>query len=185
MGAAVDPAFESLHRLRIRGLVPVEQLPDATALAQQSLVIVAERGCMLTAEGLQRHEELLAQSREALDLESLARSYERFLSVNQRVKEICAGWQIRRDEPDALFMVVEDLAELIDRALPSLRRAGHVVPRFGSYESRLLTALENARGGNGRFITDPKVDSIHSIWFECHEDYLTTLGRDRESEGSY
>ena len=54
MGAAVDPAFESLHRLRIRGLVPVEQLPDATALAQQSLVIVAERGCMLTAEGLQR-----------------------------------------------------------------------------------------------------------------------------------
>ena len=39
--------------------------------------------------------------------------------------------------------------------------------------------------GDGRFITDPEVDSIHSIWFECHEDYLTTLGRDRESEGSY
>jgi hypothetical protein len=185
MGTSVDPAFESLHRLRIRGLVPVEQLPDATALQQQSLLIIAERGCMLTAEGLQRHEALLAQSREGLDLETLARSYDRFLAVNQRVKETCAGWQTRREDPEALFMVVEDLAELIDRALPSLRRAGQAVPRFGGYESRLQTALDNARAGDGRFITDPKVDSIHSIWFECHEDYLTTLGRDRESEGSY
>ncbi len=181
----MDPAFESLHQLRIRGLVPVEQVPDAAALQQQSLLLIAEHGCMLTSEGLQRHEELLAQSRQQLDLDALARAYDRFLAVNQSVKEICAGWQAQRDEPEALFMVVEDLAEPIDRALPSLRRAGTVVPRFGRYEGRLQSALDEARAGDERFITDPRVDSIHSIWFECHEDYLTTLGRDRETEGSY
>jgi hypothetical protein len=26
----------------------------------------------------------------------------------------------------------------------------------------------------------PGVDSIHTIWFECHEDILTLLGRPRD-----
>jgi len=26
---------------------------------------------------------------------------------------------------------------------------------------------------------------VHTVWMEIHEDYLQTLGRSREDEGSY
>jgi hypothetical protein len=59
------------------------------------------------------------------------------------------------------------------------------VPRFATYTPRLEAALDAAGSGDSRFITDPRVDSMHSVWFECHEDFLVTLGREREDEGSF
>ncbi len=35
-----------------------------------------------------------------------------------------------------------------------------------------------------RYFVSPLVDSYHSVWFECHEDFLLTLGRTRAGEGS-
>ena len=61
---------------------------------------------------------------------------------------------------------------------------GAFLPGLETYD-RIDAALGAAREGDSRFITDPRVDSVHNIWFECHEDYLLTLGRDREEEGSF
>jgi hypothetical protein len=82
-------------------------------------------------------------------------------------------------------MTVDSLSGILERVKPALHRAGQAVPRFSTYVPRLEAALEAAASGDGRFITDPRVDSVHNIWFECHEDFLTVLGRDREEEGSY
>ena len=30
-----------------------------------------------------------------------------------------------------------------------------------------------------RFVASPRVDSLHQVWFELHEDLLVTLGRER------
>ncbi len=189
MGAPLTPAsssiFETLHRVRICGLVAADVLGDISELAEASLLLVNDRGCMLTPAGLARHEELLVAWRETVDLDALARAYERFLTVNQPVKELCAGWQSRGDDPEALFVVVDSLSAIVERVGPALRRAGQVVSRFGTYAPRLQAAVDAAAQGDGRFVTDPRVDSVHTIWFECHEDFLTTLGRDREEEGSF
>jgi hypothetical protein len=181
----VTSEFEKLHRLRIRSLAPLETLGDVDELVAASLILVTPRGCMLTPAGLARHDELLEQWRGTLDLERVAKSYDRFLAVNQPVKDLCSRWQVEGKSEEALVMAAEDLSEIVDRVGSALRRAGQVVPRFETYEPRLRAALQAARDGDGRFITDPRVDSVHNIWFECHEDYLLTLGRDREQEGSF
>jgi hypothetical protein len=179
-----NATFEALHRARIRGLAPNEAMGDVDELVQQSLLLVTDRGCMLTPAGLVRHEELLVEWRRTVDLDVVAAAYERFLAVNQPVKEICSGWQ-GADDAEALFMAVDSLSGLVLRVKPALRRAGQAVDRFATYTPRLEAALETAAAGEGRFLTDPRVDSLHTIWFECHEDFLVTLGRDRETEGSY
>jgi hypothetical protein len=181
----VTSEFETLHRLRIRSLAPVEALGDVQGLVEASLMLVTPRGCMLTPAGLVRHDELLVQWRGTIDLDPIAKSYDRFLAVNQPVKDLCSRWQVEDQDAEALFMAIEELSEIVDRVGSALRRAGQVVPRFGTYVPRIDAALGAARGGDARFITDPRVDSVHSIWFECHEDYLLILGRDREQEGSF
>jgi len=177
--------LEALHRARIRGLVPVDAMGDIGALVEAALLLVTARGVMLTPEGLARHEELLVTWRATVDLGDLAIAYERFLLVNQPVKDICAGWQRGAGDAEALFMTVDALTGLLERARPALRRAGQIVPRFASYGPRLQRAIETAGAGDSRFINDPRQDSVHTIWFECHEDFLTTLGRSREEEGSF
>jgi hypothetical protein len=182
---AADPTFESLHRARIRGLARVEDMTDVDDLVAASLLLVTERGCMLTPAGLERHEQLLAAWRDAVDLDVVVTAYERFLAVNQPMKDTCAGWQNGNADAEALFVTVDSLSGIVQRVKPALRRAAQAVPRFDTYTPRLQTALDAAAAGDGRFITDPRVDSLHSIWFECHEDFLVTLGRDREEEGSF
>jgi hypothetical protein len=181
----VDQSFEALHRARIRGLAPVEDMTDVDDLVEASLLLVTERGCMLTPAGLERHEQLLVAWRDAVDLDVVATAYERFLAVNQPMKDTCAGWQTGSADAEALFVTVDALSGIVQRVKPALRRAAQAVPRFATYTPRLLAALDAAAAGDGRFITDPRVDSLHSIWFECHEDFLVTLGRDREQEGSF
>lgn len=179
------PEFEALHRARICGLVPVDVMGDVGTLVEASLLLVAARGVMLTPEGLVRHEELLGAWRATVDLGALANAYERFLLVNQAVKDLCAGWQRGVGDAEALFMTVSELAGMLERVRPALRRAGQIVPRFATYGPRLQAAIETASGGESRFINDPRQDSVHTIWFECHEDFRTTLGRSREAEGSF
>jgi hypothetical protein len=181
----VDSTFEDLHRARIRGLARAEDMTDVGGLVEASLLVVTERGCMLTPAGLERHEELLVAWRYAVDLGVVTTAYERFLTVNQPMKDTCAGWQSASADPEALFVTVDSLSGIVQRVKPALRRAAQTAPRFGTYAPRLDAALGAAAGGDGRFVTDPRVDSLHSIWFECHEDFLLTLDRDREEEGSF
>jgi hypothetical protein len=181
----VSSAFDTLHVLRIRGHAPADGLSELDPLVAEELIIVTERGCVLTADGLARHAELLEQWRIGADLKLLAKSYDRFMAVNKPVKDLCARWQTQAGDQEARFMTAEELAEIVERVRPALRRAGQVAPRFEAYIPRLDAAIDAARAGDDRFVTDPRVDSVHSIWFECHEDYLTSLGRDREEEGSY
>jgi len=178
-------AFEALHLARIRGLVPAQALGDVGDLVDASLLVITDGGCMLTAEGYEHHEQLLVGWRETIDLEAMAKVYERFLVVNQPMKAACSAWQSSAGDDEALFVAVDALTAITQRVRPALDRAGGLVARFGRYGPRLEAAVAAAGGGDPRFVTDPKVDSVHSIWFECHEDFLTTLGRSREDEGSF
>jgi hypothetical protein len=185
-GAPAPPStFEALHRARIRGLVPLDVMGDVDELVQAALLQVTKRGVMLTPEGLVRHEELLGAWRATLDIDALANAYEGFLRVNQRVKDLCADWQRSPRGVDELIRVVDRLSGVVDQVLPCLRRAGQTASRFASYGPRLQAALDAAADGDGRFINDPRLDSLHTIWFECHEDFLVSLGRSREEEGSF
>jgi len=69
---------------------------------------------------------------------------------------------------DAIRPVVADLAEALDR--------------YGRYAPRFAAALARLEAGELEWFTKPLIDSYHTVWFELHEDLLSTLGLERSKE---
>ena len=78
-----------------------------------------------------------------------------------------------------MLTTLEAVGAEADRWLVDAARAS---ARFATYRVRLAAALEAARGGDGRFVASPRVDSFHGVWFELHEDLIVLAGRTRAEE---
>jgi hypothetical protein len=181
LGTPPQPTFDvfpPLHALALRG--SLAEVPEAQALIDAELIASTPRGYLLTEAGHARHTELLDAERAGLDLDALAPIYERFLSLNTSMKTVSAT--VAGAEATSH---VDEFAKLVDRASAVLRRTAEYLPRFAGYEARLTGALASAEGGSPQYFVSPLVDSVHTVWMEIHEDYLQTLGRDREAEGSF
>lgn len=188
-----------LQALRLKGRATAEELAVSMAMDPSDVVaeleslagahLVVERstgrrpGWMLTGEGRERYDATMAEARTPEVLERLSETYHEFLQLNAKVKALCANWQGVHEDAER-FEIIDELHEIQDQVAPSLVSAGEVVPRFGAYATRLATSLEKAADDH-RFVVSPSVDSYHTVWFECHEDYLLMLGRSREQEGSW
>jgi hypothetical protein len=188
-----------LLALRLKGRATAEELATSLGLpvddvaaelatfAQDNLAVERTTGrrpgWMLTGDGRERYESSLEQARTPDVVERLTATYATFMDHNQTVKDLCAQWQGTEDDATR-FGILEDLAGLLEEASPSLASAGELVPRFGAYARRLSSSLDRA-ADDPRFVVSPVVDSFHTVWFECHEDYLLMLGRSREQEGSW
>lgn len=179
-----DGARLLLHRLRLRGMLADTSL-DAAALESEGLASSTPAGLMITEAGMNRADEQLAAEREAIDAAAVAAAYERFLAVNREAKARCARWQQASLGVEERFVLLGELQDLTERVGAALSRTALQLPRFGSYGPRLEAALETAGLGDGRWINDPTIDSFHTVWMECHEDYLLVLARSREVEGSF
>ncbi len=193
-----DQNLTALHALKIKGRATEAEVASVlggdtdfatevlNGLAGEELVV--ERtggrrpGWMLSPAGRARHEELLAEGVSDSDREELAQVYEGFLALNATVKEISSKWQGASDDA-ARFELLEEIHEVHPEAAEVLTNAGGVVARFGRYGDRLTAALDKVEE-DPRFMVSPAVDSYHTVWFEAHEDFLLTLGRTREQEGS-
>ncbi len=175
-------AMPGLHTIALRGATAT--VPgDVESLIDAELVLATPSGYMLTERGRSRHGELLDAERDGLDTAALGGIYERFLALNGVLKSMSA--RASGATADDRFMLLAEFSELIERAGTVLRRTTEAVPRFVGYQPRLAAALVRAEGGEWEYVTSPLVDSVHTVWMELHEDYLQTLGRDREAEGSY
>jgi hypothetical protein len=178
-----------LHLLRIKGAVDASTLErlgaDSAAdrLARHGLLRVTQRGSALTRAGFDRHAEMIAEERSAIDQEVMAGAYERFLAVNAPVKAACSAWQFSSGGPEDLFHVAEALDRNLSRIKIGLTRAAQIAPRFQGYLDGLVNAAGRVAEGDGRYVNEPELPSFHTLWFECHEDFLVTLGREREPEG--
>jgi hypothetical protein len=188
-----------LQALRLKGRATAEELAtslgigadevtaELTTMADDKLVVERTTGrrpgWMLTGEGRDRYDASMEETRTPEVVERLSATYADFLKSNQPVKDLSAKWQGTDDDAER-FEIIEDLADLCDKVTPSLTSAGEVVPRFGGYARRLAESLDKAADDH-RFVVSPTVDSFHTVWFECHEDYLLMLGRTREHEGSW
>jgi hypothetical protein len=177
VGAELLPV---LHSLALRGS---SEFDEAEPLIDAGLATKTPVGYMLTDEGRRVHAELLERERASVDLKRLQAFYERFLAVNAPLKSISARAVDAQD--GARVLLLDEVGELIERVEPALRRTAEVLPRFGAYPDRLRTALELAEAGDWNYVTSPGIDSVHTVWMEVHEDFLQTLGRSREAEGSY
>jgi hypothetical protein len=78
--------------------------------------------------------------------------------------------------------VVGDLAGIQRRADPVVDDLAGTLARYRAYGPRLRRAVEHVEAGDGDWFTKPSLPSYHTVWFELHEDLLTTLGLDRSAE---
>lgn len=182
-----------LHALRIKGMAPEPALVIATGLSGQEAASalgalagegLAERApaagndaWLLTPEGLGAHGERIAELREQLTPGGIAAAYDSFLELNDPAKQLISRSQQGAIDDSELLLELEEIAERVGEALEyAARHEG----RFGVYGERLESALERFGGGDARYVGDPGIDSFHTVWFECHEDFLLTLGLSRE-----
>ncbi len=117
-------------------------------------------------------------------------AYERFERVNVELKQIVTEWQtltvggrqVRNDhsDPEHDARVLDRLGDLHERFEPILARLIAGVPRLAIYRRKLESALERAETGHPEWISDAKIESYHTVWFELHEDLLRILGRTRD-----
>ncbi len=149
-------------------------------------------GVRLGDTGRARVNALLETDRQQLG-PSLARAaLESFQPLDARMKEAVTDWQLRLDGPERVpndHMDARWDASVMDRLTSSCSDAQRWLtplaarlPRLHRYAARLATALACFHDGDGRFVASPRVESIHGIWFELHEDLIRLAGSTRAEE---
>ena len=73
------------------------------------------------------------------------------------------------------------LASLHERAETRSDRLAGVVPRIQIYDEKLRAALgKGPRTAPFEWVSDAKIESYHTLWFELHEDLLRLMWRERD-----
>lgn len=103
--------------------------------------------------------------------------YERFETLNSQFLRLVSEWQTS----DGDGRVLTQLMKVVSRQIASLRKIEPEIPRYGVYAERFGAAMERVDLGDPSYVTNPRADSIHNIWFEFHEDILAVVGRPRET----
>ena len=208
MDQAADSEFVVLHALRLKGFAEtdtiaasLEQPADALAevldrLAAAGMVLRRDgrvSGWALTPDGKERHAcEVAAVMADPARRARLQALYERFLPLNRRALAVCTDWQMQtvdgrpvlNDHEDPAYdaAVIARLVELDTEAQPLCAELAGVVGWFACYGPRLANALARVQAGDVDWFTLPVIDSYHTVWFELHEDLLSTLGIERSKE---
>jgi len=116
--------------------------------------------------------------------------YEGFERLNGALKQLITDWQTvpvgggreSNDHSDKDYdaNIIDRLGELHERAELVLQRLAGAVPRFRIYDVKLRAALERSEDGAIQWVSDARIESYHTLWFELHEDLLRLMGRERE-----
>jgi hypothetical protein len=206
-----EPSFLVLHALRLKGFAEDDVIAGVTGLDVDDVTTILKdlagddlavrrdgrvSGWSLTPGGRSTHATLAADELAAAGARDTVKgAYERFLAINQEMLSVCTAWQLRdvdgsqaiNDHTDAAYdqSVIARLMGIHDRVRPVAVDLRDAMARFGGYGGRLRDALEKVVGGEHEWFTKPVIDSYHTVWFELHEDLLSTLGIERASEGAH
>lgn len=186
---------EIAARFSLPTAVAEELLLDAEALGRVTQSrFSGTSGWSLTDRGRTADERLLASELGAAE-EIVREVHAAFVPLNARFQESVTRWQIRPLPGDPLAAndhtdhrwddrVLVDLRSVVAQTLPLCRRVSERLARFAGYDERLASAMGRADSGELSAIDGLRGnsrgrDSIHTVWFELHEDLIATLGISR------
>lgn len=116
-------------------------------------------------------------------------AYEAFERVNTDLKQLITDWQTRdiggkrvpndHSDKDYDARIIDRLGDLHERADKVFAKLAAGLPRLQVWRDKLLAALEKAEDGAIEWVSDVKIESYHTAWFELHEDLLRIMGRAR------
>jgi len=197
-----EELFLVLHGLAIKKHASAESVAELIGLdpARVSALLAESvtRGRVLQAQG---RYSLAPMARVTLDglysrfcselrgRAEFVRLYEDFETVNAVLKALVTDWQVTtiagarvaNDHSDADYdaRIIDRLGDLHERAEPMFKRLSSHLPRLSIYAAKLQSALEKAEDGAIEWVSDARIESYHTLWFELHEDLLRLLGRAR------
>jgi len=205
---ASDPGFLVLHGLRLKGVGAVSSVAAAVgvepAVVAARLPAVADAGLAvhhtgrlegwsLTPPGRAEQARLAAAEIDDIDggRPVVEAAYGRFRALNGDLLEVATAWQVRPDgslndhaDADHDAAVLDRLRDVVEAVRPVLIDLSDVLDRYRPFVGRFDRALAAVVAGDTTMVTKPIVDSVHTIWFELHEDLLSTLGRTRDAEAA-
>ncbi|HOZ58073.1 MAG TPA: hypothetical protein PKY70_07800 [Nakamurella multipartita] len=171
--------------------VPAQAVQDAFArLAADGVVFAAGGAALPTDEAEPALRAAAADRYAALRTDpAVLALVDRFETVNAQFLTTISLWQqidvggrkVANDHTDAEYddKIISRIDKLVARLTPLIDAlAGHD-PRFAGYATRFAAAMAAVDGGQAEFVSSPTLDSVHTVWFEFHEDLLRTLGRER------
>jgi predicted ArsR family transcriptional regulator len=208
MAPRSDPRLLVLHGLRLKGLAGAAAIAESAGLptadveaclerlAADGLVVYRDRPVArwsLTPQGRAEHSRLVGREIDIAGVRpAIERAYERFRTLNTGVLDACSRWQVREitgtavvndhRDPEYDARVVADLAALHNRVGPLCDDLAGALERYRPYRRQLSRAVEKVEAGERDWFTKPVLPSYHTVWFELHEDLLTTLRLDRTAE---
>jgi pyruvate, orthophosphate dikinase len=199
----VVDADRVLRAISIKGFAMAEGVADAVlsttdavkpvveGLVEQGAVASSAGAYKLTEEGRRRAQEAVDEERAAWGGDAALSALDAFLDIDHRVKDVVTAWQMRdpqtpNDHSDAAYdaAVLERLDAIHADTMAWLEPITPKATRLADYGVRLERAIDSARGGDGRYVASPRVDSYHGVWFELHEDLIQLAGRTREEESA-
>ena len=210
MAYPAEPRLLVVTALRLKGFADAGPVGEATRLSaaevESVLADLSEQdlarrregrvsGWTLTPDGRALHAELVAAELAACGCgPQVEAAYQDFLGLNPTLLATASAWQLRQENGQAVVndhcdadhdaRVLRDLRGLHDQALPIVEGVGGLLDRYARYGPRLTAAVERVEAGDHEWFTRPLIDSYHTVWFELHEDLLSTLGKERASEES-
>lgn len=115
---------------------------------------------------------------------------DRFDEINGKLLAAMSAWQqadvggqkVANDHTDSGYddRIIARIDRLVQRLGPLLDALSWFDQRFAGYRQRFTVALAGIDEGRHELVSSPTQDSVHTIWFEFHEDLLRTLGRKRK-----
>lgn len=191
-GLAVKKAGGPTAVAAILGRDEAEIAPVLDGAVESGRAIGAKGTYMLTPAGRawldDRYPEAFAEFR--ADPEASA-AYERFERVNRELLALFTDWQmvpsaggerVPNDHSDERYDhgIIDRLGAQHERAEKILDRFAGLEQRLAIYRTRLDDAYDRVLAGEHDYVSAPRIDSYHTVWFELHEDLLRMLGRERE-----
>ena len=201
----MTPAFERhliLHGVAVKSNGAVGDVAAVAGLslgtAARWLSQLAETGRVVEANGVYV---LTPLARLALDGDysrffselradaAFMQAYDSFERINLRLKDLITQWQtilvggarVANDHSDKEHddRMIDRLGSFHEQAEPVLMALETGDARLAFYRAGLSQALDKAEDGAVEWVSDARIASYHTLWFELHEDLLRIVGRER------
>ena len=184
-----DNERDALIAMVVRGMARGEASTEQQSLAEQGLILVKGPIMMPTPAGTEVVSGLLRLPDDAPQRAHIMDTFQKFLPVNRRLRDLCTAWQVRPDgsvndhTDDGYDADIRDRLEDIDSAVgPLIKRFAEDLPRVSVYRPRLTTALEKFDDGDDSWLASPIIDSYHTVWMHLHQELLLSIGMSRKED---
>jgi pyruvate,orthophosphate dikinase len=197
-------AEDVIRSLSIKGTAPVEMLaaalltsagavePAVADLISAGTAVLTSGSVRLTDAGAAQAAALVEADRRGWGADQALKALDAFGRLDERIKAAVTAWQLRdsggqqvlNDHTDGAYdaSVLAELQTIHSEVSGWFGSLAGASGRLAGYAARLDRAAASVAAGDHRFVSSPRVDSYHSVWFELHEELIRLAGRTRADE---